>query len=345
MSLYSQFKDHFLIGGHGALAGWGLLVLLIASSGLSGGRLKDGVDFGVFVSILIAAALTGNGVYALNAYHDREVDRINKPSRPIPSGRMTPEHAFKYAVSLMVLGWFGSLAVSMFTGRYLVLALWSVFTLLGIVYSTPPLKLKAHHIFGNLCFAAFAALTFTISNVAFGIPILNITIYVATLAVLTILGVGLITIKDFHDYEGDKAKGDITFPVKVGKVRAAAISIALMVVFIVFLALFYPERLSNFSLFFQWYWYFLIFPVSFGVYIVLECFLGSKISNAYSGMQYYLVIFLVGYLFLRDPLGFLGGLPSPVPYSEIAIVLFLYTLSACMAIYMALRKGITTKPK
>lgn len=35
----------------------------------------------------------------------------------------------------------------------------------------------------------------------------------------------------------------------------AGISIILMLIFIVFYALLYPERLSNFSLFFQWYWY------------------------------------------------------------------------------------------
>jgi len=341
MSLFSHIRDHVLICGHSAIAGWCLLVFLIASGGLSAGHLKAGMVPSVFFLTLAAAALTGNGVYALNAYHDREIDRINKPGRPIPSGRMTPEHAFRYAVSLMALGLFLSLAVSAFTGRYLTFVLWSFFTLLGIAYSTPPLKLKARHIFGNLCFAAFAALTFTISNVALGIAIANLSVYIASISLLCILVVGLVTMKDFHDYEGDKAKGDITFPVKVGKIRSAAISMAFMVAFVVFYVPLYPERLSSFSIFFQWYWFYLVLPVSFGVYVALEHFGGSTISNAYSGTQYYSVIFLVGYLFLRGPL----GLPSPASYIEIAIILSLYALSAFTFVYIAAKKGITPKPK
>ena len=339
MSLFGSVKDHFLIGGHSAIAGWGLLALLVASGGISAGSLKPGVDLGTFILIVAAAALTGNGVYALNAYYDREIDRINKPNRPIPSGRMTSEHAFKYANALMALGLFLSFLVSVSTGRYLTFALWSVFTLLGMAYSTPPLKLKARHIFGNICFAAFAALTFTISYVAFGLSISSL--FMAQIFLLGILVVGLITMKDFHDYEGDKAKGDITFPVKVGKIKSAAISLALMVVFIVLYAMFFPERLSSFSIFFQWYWFYLVLPVSFGVYIAIEHFRGSALSNAYSGIQYYSVIFLVGYLFLRGPI----GLPSPASYTEIAIILSLYTLLAFTSVYIAAKKGIAPKPK
>jgi len=81
--------------------------------------------------------------------------------------------------------------------------------------------------------------------------------------------------------------------------------------------------------------------VSFGVYVALEHFGGSTISNAYSGTQYYSVIFLVGYLFLRGPL----GLPSPASYIEIAIILSLYALSAFTFVYIAAKKGITPKPK
>lgn len=77
MSLFSLIKDHILIGGAGSIAATGLLVLLVVSGGLSAGQLT--VDPVLFFSIAVAAACTGLGVYALNAYHDREVDRINKP--------------------------------------------------------------------------------------------------------------------------------------------------------------------------------------------------------------------------------------------------------------------------
>jgi len=350
MGFLESVKDHILIGGHSAIAGWGLLVALISNQGLVDSwwihpGLRPGINPAIFFSVLIAAFLTGNGVYALNAYYDRDVDGINKPGRPIPSGRMTPEHAFTYAVSLMALGLFVSLAFSILTGRYLTVVLWSVFTLLGIAYSMPPLKLKARHIFGNLCFAGFAALTFMIGSVAFGMTIDRT--YISLVFLLGILAFTLVTMKDFHDYEGDKAKGDITFPVKVGKVRAAAICAAIMMVFLVLLIYLYEVvanrgGLASLSIFFQYYWFYILLPMSFGVYIVLDHFLGSAVSNAYSATQYYLVIFLVGYRILSGAWGATGRVPS---YLEIGTVLSLYVLSAFATIYLAWKKQLILKPK
>jgi hypothetical protein len=36
------------------------------------------------------------GVYAINAYYDFEDYKVNKPNRPLSSGKMTKKHAFKY---------------------------------------------------------------------------------------------------------------------------------------------------------------------------------------------------------------------------------------------------------
>jgi geranylgeranylglycerol-phosphate geranylgeranyltransferase len=347
MNIFDIFKDHVLIGGAGSVAGSGLLVLLVASGGMSAGHLTVGSV--LFVSVIVAAALTGLGVYALNAYYDREVDRINKPSRPIPAGRITPDHAFKYAISLMALGWLISLAVSVFTGRYFTFVLWSVFTLLGFAYSTPPLKLKARHIYGNLCFAAFAALTFTISNVAFGIPIGEPVSYIGGIAFLTIFVVGLINMKDFHDYDGDKAKGDVTMAVKLGKMKAAAISLVLMAVYVGLLMPIYPSNYYNPTAFFFAYWFQLIVLVSFGVYMMLEHFAGPTVSNTFSGTQYYLIILLVAYAFMRGPL--VGSVPSSDLYIgsgywwELVAVFSLYTLTAIASVYLAWKKGQILKPK
>ena len=334
MNYFSQIKDHILIGGAGSIAATGLLVLLVASGGLSAGHLT--VDPVLFFSIAFAAAFTGLGVYALNAYHDREVDKINKPNRPVPSGRMTPKHALRYAIYLMALGWFTSLIISVFTGRYLTLVLWSIFTVLGVAYSTPPLKLKSRHICGNLSFAAFAALTFTISNVAFGVSIPNLTIYFMTLVFLAIFVIGLITMKDFHDYEGDKLKGDITLPVKVGKMKAAAISLALMLMFIILQIPIGPTNFSDIVVFLRAYWFYLTLITSFGVYMVLERFASSTISNSYSGTQYYLTILLVAYAFMRAPL--VGS--AYQSNQEIATVFSLYMVTAFASIYLASKSKV-----
>ena len=212
----------------------------------------------------------------------------------------------------------------------------------------PPLKLKARHIYGNLSFAAFATLTFTISNVAFGIPIPDIVSYIARIAFLTIYVVGLVTMKDFHDYEGDKTKGDITLPVKLGKMKAAALSLVLMAVYIVLLIPIYPLRYTDVTAFFFAYWFQVTLLVSFGIYMALEHFLGPKVSNAYSGTQYYSVILVVAYAFMRGPL--VGAVPSSDLYIgseywwEVIAILSLYTLTAFTSVYLASKRAKVLRP-
>jgi len=307
MSLFGAVRDHILIGGPNAIAGWGLLVLLVFSRGFIGGRLMSGLDPVLFALVLLAAAFTGNGVYALNAYYDVEADRINKPNRPIPSGRMSLEHALKYSFALMTIGFSISVVVTLWTGNLLMFIMWSIFTLLGIAYSKPPFKLKARHIFGNLCFAAFAIIAFAV-----GYLWTPITTSLILLAILYFLGAifiaGIVTLKDFRDYEGDKASNDVTLPVKVGKVRAAIVSmvfIAMPIASYLFLwPISYPTTPLNIFTFFEKYWLYFLLLLQFGVYILLELVRPNSIlSDPYSRIQYYFAIVLTAYLFMRIPFG------------------------------------------
>jgi len=155
-------KDHLLIGGNSALVAWVFFCLVVVSEGVV--AFVPVIPLGILVTAVMACAFTANGIYALNAYYDVETDRINKPGRPLPSGRMTPQHALNYAQGLMALGLLIALGASALTGQSLMVTLWTIFTLLGIAYSMPPLKLKARHILGNLCFAAFTTITMFIHS-------------------------------------------------------------------------------------------------------------------------------------------------------------------------------------
>ena len=341
MGLMAQIRNHVLIGGHSAIAGWGLMVFLLTSVATSGGHLKTGVDLDVFISVLVAAALIVNGIYALNAYHDRESDRINRPERPIPSGRMTPEHALKYAVTLMTLGWFLSLSVSVFTRRYLTVILWSAFTLLGIAYSMPPLKLKARHIFGNLCLAISIFLAVYMGSVTFGVSTstpeeaFTLQKFVTGFFVIT----GIITVKDFHDYKGDKARGDITLPVKFGKRRAAAISMAIIGAPIaVKLVTDIMNRASLYRMIAPATWLHVMFLSVFGVYLVLDYYSarthkGAFILDLYSVTQWYLITFLIAYFLLRVPL--LGLSYREYPWEILLSCLFYASIT-----FISICKGI-----
>ncbi|NLL10626.1 MAG: UbiA family prenyltransferase, partial [Methanomicrobiales archaeon] len=56
-----------------------------------------------FFIFLIILTITGAG-NVINDYYDREIDAINQPSRPIPSGKISPGHARIYAVFLFLAG-------------------------------------------------------------------------------------------------------------------------------------------------------------------------------------------------------------------------------------------------
>lgn len=54
-------------------------------------------------SFIVAYSLNGSSMI-LNDYFDREVDRVNAPHRPIPSGLIRPVHAIIYSSTLGLIG-------------------------------------------------------------------------------------------------------------------------------------------------------------------------------------------------------------------------------------------------
>ena len=203
--------------------------------------MRTSINLAVYIAVIGAALLIGNGVYALNAYYDIEIDRINKPNRPLPSGRIEPQRALRYAWSLMILGMTVAIVVSILTLNSIMILLWSAFTLLGVGYSVPPLKLKRRHIFGNLCFGAFAGLSYVLIGAIYR-PASFYQEWWLYAIIVTIYVAGIITMKDFYDVEGDKANGDITLPVKIGRKGAAAISILLIGLDLVLNYVAYPPK-------------------------------------------------------------------------------------------------------
>ena len=62
--------------------------------------------FAVETAVLIFLAvflITGAG-NVVNDYYDRKIDAVNRPKRPIPSGRISPKSALNYSLVLFVAG-------------------------------------------------------------------------------------------------------------------------------------------------------------------------------------------------------------------------------------------------
>jgi len=302
MGLINLVKDHIFIGGPNAVSGWGLLTLLAFQGGFNAGVFRSNANPVLFLAVVVAAFVTGNGVYALNAYYDIKVDKINKPSRPLPSGRMMPQHALKYAYSLMALGLAIAGIVSLVSMNPTMFGLWIIFTLLGLAYSIPPVKLKSRHLFGNLCFGLFAGFSLAVMYVIYQ-PIALDSGWWLTVIFTSIFVAGFITMKDFYDVEGDVANGDSTLAVKFGRKGAAIISIFLIGVFL--LGIYVASSPKDITSWLMTGYQFtaLIIMGAFIVYLITDS-VGRDhlVSNSYAKVIYYYVILTSAYGFVKGAL-------------------------------------------
>jgi len=124
---------------------WRLLrwdVTLVAFASYLVGVRMAGVVQGADVLVAAGTALLPtNFIYVLNAWADRDIDRINKPGRPIPAGRVRPGAALGFA-ALLAVGSLLFVAAAVRAGhasRVLFLL-----PLLGALYSLEPVRLKRY---------------------------------------------------------------------------------------------------------------------------------------------------------------------------------------------------------
>lgn len=176
--------------------------------------------------ILLAGPLVCATSQAVNDWFDREVDAINEPHRPIPSGRIPGRWGLAIAVA-----WTGlSLAVAASLGLWVFLA-----AVLGLAlawaYSAPPLRLKRNGWWGNaacgLCYEGLAWVTGAAAMLGGALP-------PATSLILAALysadAHGIMTLNDFKSVAGDRQMGIRSLPASLGPARAARVACWVMAV-------------------------------------------------------------------------------------------------------------------
>ena len=154
------------------------------------GHLNHLADLGLLMAACSALLLLAAG-NTLNDYYDFEIDRTNKPRRPIPSGRIQRREAFIAAILLMGSG----VAIGCFVNRYVaMIAVCVSISLFGYA-----LWLKRTAIAGNLLVGFLTGLTFIAGGAVY--ESLRGTLIPATFALLFTTAREIV--KDIEDTEGD----------------------------------------------------------------------------------------------------------------------------------------------
>ncbi len=190
-----------------------------ACGAVASGASADGRLWLVAAGVLLAGPLVCATSQAVNDWFDREVDAINEPQRPIPSGRMPGRWGLYVAVAWTLL----SLVAAWAIGPW-VLAAAALGLALAWAYSAPPLRLKQNGWWGNaacgLCYEGLAWITGA-AVMAGGAPSLASLI----LAALYSAGAhGIMTLNDFKSIGGDTRMGIGSLPVRLGPQRAAQVA-------------------------------------------------------------------------------------------------------------------------
>jgi chlorophyll synthase len=207
---------------------WGVLCGA-AASGQFHWRLSD--VLASLACMLMSGPLLAGYTQTLNDYYDREIDAINEPYRPIPSGAIPLEQVKTQIWVLLICGLAVAWGLDLWAGHttpvLLLLALGGSFV--SYIYSAPPLKLKQNGWLGNYALgASYIALPWWAGQALFGQ--LTFTTALLTLA-YSLAGLGIAVVNDFKSVEGDRALGLQSLPVAFGIERASWISAAMIDVF------------------------------------------------------------------------------------------------------------------
>lgn len=166
---------------------------------------------------LVVFLVTGAG-NAINDYYDIEIDRINKPERPIPSGRISKSKALYFSILLFAAGTLIAFFINTICGTI------ALFNSLLLIYYAATLKRTV--LIGNLSIGYLTGSTFLFGGAVFytsgGIEAVFILFLLATLATIA-----REIVKDIEDIEGDKQDGASTLAISIGPEKASYMASAI----------------------------------------------------------------------------------------------------------------------
>ena len=172
---------------------------------------------------------------ALNDYLDLEIDKVNRPNRPLPSGDITVDAAKKGITAMMaisILSILGATSIAMghvggLEDWYPALLIWVVALLLLIHYESSgsySLRLKDRGLPGNLAISLSVGMVVLFGAAGVFEPFSERAWAMCLVGVLYNLAREIV--KDIEDMEGDEGRN--TYAMRIGSQKARSVAWALL---------------------------------------------------------------------------------------------------------------------
>jgi geranylgeranylglycerol-phosphate geranylgeranyltransferase len=167
---------------------------------------------------LIYGFITGFALAAasmvINDYYDREIDAVNEPKRPIPSGLIKPKEALTFAFALTAIGFVTAFLTNTTSISCFVTAV--LFWLVSVAYVTAG---KRTGLLGNFLVSACVSAPFIYGSLAVANEVKpNVWIFIS---MVFLSNTGREITKGVVDVQGDKMRNVKTLAVHYGEKKAA----------------------------------------------------------------------------------------------------------------------------
>ncbi|HEY6555062.1 MAG TPA: UbiA family prenyltransferase [Vicinamibacteria bacterium] len=201
-------------------------VLSGAASAWGAGHAKPALTWALILPVALGtlmAAVLNAANNAINQIYDLDIDRVNKPKRPLPNGTLSIREAWVFTVVAFLLSWLLAFYASP-DGRRECFVIVLFTSVLCWVYSAPPLWTKRRGFLANITIAIPRGVLLKVAGWSTVRTIFGLEPwFIGGIFGLFLLGAA--STKDFADIEGDRAGGCRTLPIAYG-VKAAAWIIA-----------------------------------------------------------------------------------------------------------------------
>mmetsp|Transcript_1550 Transcript_1550/g.2778 ORF Transcript_1550/g.2778 Transcript_1550/m.2778 type:complete len:421 (-) Transcript_1550:925-2187(-) len=258
-TLYQFSRPHTMLGSFISVISTSLLAIRSLQSQFNIPIIA--ADASLVTLLAVTCSLLVNiFIVGLNQLFDIDIDKVNKPALPLASGKWTPQTGWKViftSLSLCILLTIISHPFG-FVSTPLLLTLLSS-TLLGIVYSAPPLRLKRFPLLASLCILSVRGILvnlgfFMHSAITFGSTHFNPMLFLLSsrelwfsVVFFMIFGIVIALLKDVPDVAGDTQYNMRSYAVQLGAKRLFRLSTTLLSLLYLFSGAFFASTASSSS--------------------------------------------------------------------------------------------------